>query len=434
MSKAGERIEALLRLHPKGFDLSLGRIRRLLSVLGDPQNKLPPVIHVAGTNGKGSTIAFLRAIFEAAGLRVHVDTSPHLVSWHERFRLSGKLVSDEVLSDAIDRVAEANKGEAITVFELLTAVMFVLFAEEDADVALVEVGLGGRFDCTNVMDEVALSVISMVGMDHEAWLGDTLGKIAFEKAGIIKKMTPVIIGNQDSEALEVIEQQADKMRAPASIYGQHFHASEEHGRMVWQGEDRLLDLPLPGLFGNHQVENAATAIMAAITFAEGQNIKLNQNHIAQGLKNVSWPARMQHLRRGKLVDVAPQDAEIWLDGGHNPAAGAVIVEYIQDLNTRDPRPLILIAGMLDTKDASGFLTYFRAIADCAVAIPVLTSEAGIPAEKLASILKQAGFIPKWAPSLENAVASISESRPRVLITGSLYVAGDALAANGTPPS
>lgn len=433
MSLAAERIEALLRLHPKGFDLSLDRIRRLLAQLDNPQNRIPPVIHVAGTNGKGSTLAFLRAILEAAGLAVHVDTSPHLVSWHERYRLSGKIVSDEKLSDAIDRVANANNGAAITVFELLTAVMFVLFSEEKADVSLVEVGLGGRFDCTNVMDEVALAVITMVAMDHEAWLGDTLAKIAFEKAGIIKQMTPVVVGNQADEALEVIERQAAKLRAPASVFGQHFQAHIERDRMVWQGEDRLLDLPLPGLLGEHQIDNAATAIAAAIAFCERQNITLNQEHISEGLRNVDWPARLQRLKTGKLVDAAPDGAEIWLDGGHNPAAGAVISKHIQELNSKDPRPLIVITGMLDTKDAGGFLSHFAPLAERAIAIPVLSSDAGIAPQELKTILEREGFLAKCAPSVAESVASITERRPRILITGSLYVAGDTLAANGTPP-
>ena len=267
-SEAGYEIEKLLALHPKGFDLSLDRITRLLAALGNPQDRLPPVIHVAGTNGKGSATAFSRAILEAAGLSVHVHTSPHLVNWHERYRLGvkggkGKLVSDPVLADAVRRVAEANGGEKITVFEILTAVTFVLFAEHPADVAIIEVGLGGRFDATNVIARPAVSVVMPISLDHQAYLGDRVELIAAEKAGIMKRGCPVVIGQQEEEAArDVLVSTAERLGCPMFVYGQDFMAHEEFGRLVYQDEGGLADLPLPKLPGRHQYANAAAAIRA----------------------------------------------------------------------------------------------------------------------------------------------------------------------------
>ncbi len=422
-----------MRLHPKGFDLSLGRITALLSKLGDPHLSLPPVIHVAGTNGKGSTVAFTRAILEAAGLRVHVDTSPHLVNWHERYRLAGTLVSDEELAATVEEVALANDGQAITVFEILTAVAFLLFARHPADATLIEVGLGGRFDCTNVMEDVAVSVITPVSMDHEAFLGDTLAKIAFEKAGIIRKATPVIVGLQADAALEVIERHAAKMRAPVSVQGQDFSALLDQGRMVWQGEDRLIDLPRPRLFGAHQIDNAATAIAACLAFAERTGHAVSSEALAQGISSADWPARMQRLTGGRLFEFAPQGADIWIDGGHNPAAGVALANALTELAVRDPRPVHLICGMLDTKDAAGFMEPLRSAATSASAVTVRSSDAGVPAEKLCVTMHGAGLDVRVAVSLEDALSQATTVQPRIIIAGSLYLAGEALAANGTPP-
>ena len=432
---AAERIEALMQIHPKGFDLSLGRIRDLLEKLDNPQDKLPPVIHVAGTNGKGSTIAFSRAILEAAGLRVHVDTSPHLVNWHERFRLAGTLVEDAVLSDAIHRVAEANDNQPITVFEILTAVAFLLFSEHPADACLVEVGLGGRFDSTNVVDKTDISVITPVSLDHEAFLGDTLAKIAFEKAGIIKSGVPVIIGAQEDEALDVIVRQAARNRASTQIAGQTYSAMRENGRLVYQDENALLDLALPRLAGEHQIDNAATAIAACRLFCEVRNFRLTNAMIEEGLQTAQWPARMQHLTHGTLIEAIPETCDVWLDGGHNPSAGAMAAQFLSDLEELDPRPLTMICGMLDTKDTGGYFAQFETIAERVITVPILSSEAGVDPETLADQAENAGLPAVAAPSLKQALHMIDGSEPnRILICGSLYLAGDMLDQNGTPPT
>ena len=432
---AAERIEALMQIHPKGFDLSLGRIRDLLEKLDNPQDKLPPVIHVAGTNGKGSTIAFTRAILEAAGLRVHVDTSPHLVNWHERFRIAGTLVEDAVLSHAIDRVAKANDNQPITVFEILTAVAFLLFSEHPADACLVEVGLGGRFDSTNVIDKTDISVITPVSLDHEAFLGDTLAKIAFEKAGIIKPGVPVIVGQQEDEALDVIVRQAARNRASTQIASQSYSALRENGRLVYQDEHALLDLALPRLAGEHQIDNAATAIAASRLFCEIRNFRLTNAMIEKGLQTAQWPARMQHLTHGVLIEAIPETCDVWLDGGHNPSAGAMAAQFLSDLEERDPRPLTMICGMLNTKDTGGYFAQFETIAERVITVPVLSSDAGVEPETLADQAENAGLPAVAASSLKQALHMVDGSEPnRILICGSLYLAGDMLEQNRTPPT
>lgn len=303
---ADRQIEHLMTLHPKGFDLSLERISRLLERLGNPQDRLPPVIHIAGTNGKGSAAAFSRALLEAAGYRVHVHTSPHLVNWHERYRLAaeggGKFVADDVLADAIGRVADANRGETITVFEILTAVTFLLFSEHPADAAIIEVGLGGRFDATNVIKKPAVSVIMPVSLDHEAYLGDRVELIAAEKAGIIKPGCPVIVGAQESDtAREVLVETAERLGCPVTVYGQDFVAAEEHGRLIYQAQDGLMDLMPPRLPGRHQFANAAAAIAAV----RAAGFELGERAADKAMTTVSWPGRMQRLPQGKLTDLAP---------------------------------------------------------------------------------------------------------------------------------
>ena len=439
MTSAASRIEALMKIHPKGYDLSLDRIENLLKNLGSPQDKLPPIIHVAGTNGKGSTIAFTRAILEAAGLSVHVHTSPHLVNWPERYRLGqkdgpGKLTPDDALSDAIRRVAEVNAGQPITVFEVLTAVSFVLFSEHPADVCLIEVGLGGRLDCTNVMKETALTIITPISIDHEAYLGDTLAKIAFEKAGIIKRKTPLVVGSQESEALAVIEQQAARNLAPAFFSGEHYSAMRENGRMVFQNEDCLMDLSLPKLPGDHQVSNAATAIEACLQFCLTHDLELNEAAIEQGLQTVNWPGRMQKMPEGKLTSSLSSDVEIWLDGGHNPGAAAMVSKHMADLEERDPRPLVLICGMLDTKDPTGYFNEFASLAERVFTVPIQSSDAGVPADKLARLAAESDLQSQATASLEEAISLATKNSPvRILICGSLYLVGDALEQNNTPP-
>jgi len=439
MSKAARLIERLSELHPKGFDLSLDRIRRLLAPLGNPQERMPPIIHIAGTNGKGSASAFCRALLEAAGLNVHVHTSPHLVNWHERYRIAapggGRLVEDDVLAEVLQRVADANAGEKITVFELLTAAMFLLFTEHPADAAILEVGLGGRFDATNIIPRPAVSLIMPVSLDHQAFLGDRVELIAAEKAGIIKPGAPVVIGYQEWEgARDVLIETAERLGCPLKVYGQDFLAFEESGRLVYQDEDGLLDLPLPRLRGRHQLANAAAAIAAVK--AAGFHISLAAAQAA--MQSVNWPARLQQLASGPLVDLAPEGSEIWLDGGHNPDAAVVIAEALAGVEERHPRQLILITGMINTKDQAGYFRAFHGMARHVYTVPITSSEAGVSPDALASQAMEAGLPAEPISSVANALSLLKESwddetPPRILICGSLYLAGDVLAANDMAP-
>ncbi|WP_007199525.1 bifunctional folylpolyglutamate synthase/dihydrofolate synthase [Hoeflea phototrophica] len=440
VSATEQEINALMALHPKGFDLSLGRITRLLERLGNPHQRLPPVIHIAGTNGKGSTGAFCRAILEAHGLTAHVHTSPHLVNWHERYRLGaeggGQLVSDDVLADAVRRVAEANQGETITVFEILTAVMFVLFSEHPADVAIIEVGLGGRFDATNVISNPAVALIMSISLDHQAYLGDRVELIAAEKGGIIKADVPVVIGAQTEEAAcDVLISIAERLRCPVSVYGQDYFAQEENGRLAYQDEEELIDLPLPRLAGRHQQSNAAAAIRAL----KAAGFELDDTAIAKGLTQVSWPGRLERLPQGRLAEATMEGVELWIDGGHNPGAGKVIAEAMANLEERDSRPLFLITGMINTKDPVGYFEAFVGMARHVFAVPVPASDASIDPELMADAADEAGLTAESAESVEAAIDAVTrnwnrlEPAPRILIGGSLYLLGDVLERNGTPP-
>jgi dihydrofolate synthase/folylpolyglutamate synthase len=426
----------LLALHPKRIDLSLGRIQRLLAGLGHPEQRLPPVIHVAGTNGKGSTVAFARAILEAAGKRAHVYTSPNLVRLNERFRIArtggGKFVEDDELADVLSE-CEAKNGDApITVFEIETAAAFLLFTRHPADFLLLEVGLGGRLDATNVMDKPLASVITRVSLDHRDFLGDTIESIAAEKAGILKPGVPAVIASQTRQALAVIERQAARVKAPLSIAGENWTATEERGRLVYQDDDGLLDLPAPRLYGRHQFENAGTAIA---TLRIG-GLKLPPAAFEQGMLRVDWPARMQRLSQGRLAPLLPAESELWLDGGHNADGGRAIAAALADLEERVSRPLILIVGMLSTKDAEGFLRNFTGLARRVITVPIHQDKALQPAA-LADIARGIGIPALARDDVESALVTIGKLElapaPRVLITGSLYLAGEVLDANGTPP-
>ena len=426
-------LERMLALHPKKIDLSLGRLEALLARLGDPQLALPPVIHVAGTNGKGSTVAFMRAVLEAAGRKVHVYTSPHLVRFHERIRLAGRLVDEARLTAALEECERVNDGAPITLFEMTTAVAFKLFHETPADVLLLEVGLGGRFDATNVIAKPALAVITPVSIDHPEFLGSTLAGIAFEKAGIIKPRIPVVVAAQEDEARAVIERQAEKLRAPILIGAQDFTAREEHGRLVYQDETGLLDLPLPRLAGRHQLQNAATAIAALRQF----DPSLPDAAFEAGMLRVEWPARLQRLASGPLVALAPKGAEVWLDGGHNVAGGRVLGEAMADLESRASRPLVIVCGTLATKDTAGFLSAFRGLAQQVYAVPIPGEHAGRPPQEVAAAALKAGLSAQCADGVADALAQIAaqswDRTPRILIAGSLYLAGQVLEANGSAP-
>jgi dihydrofolate synthase/folylpolyglutamate synthase len=428
-------IARLLTLHPKRIDLSLDRVVRLLDRLGHPERNIPPVIHVAGTNGKGSTVAFMRAVLEAAGKSVHVYTSPHLVRFNERFRLGapsgGRLVGDEALAEALVECEQANGSEPITVFEIETAAAFLLFSRSPADVTLLEVGLGGRLDATNVIEQPLACAITPVSMDHLEFLGDTLEKIAAEKAAILKRGVPGVIAPQTDAALAVIERQAQRVHALLHVASQHWHVHGEGGRLVYQDDDGLLDLPLPKLSGRHQIDNAGTAI--ATLRAAGLALPIGA---FDAIAKADWPARMQLLSQGRLKALAPEN-ELWLDGGHNAEGSRVIAAALGDLEERVPRPLVVIVGMLSTKDNAGFLRNFSGIARRVIAVPIPRQEKSVPAESLADLARGVGIPAESRDSLEAGLAAVGRlgllPAPRILITGSLYLAGEVLAQNGTPP-
>ncbi len=433
MSSIDATLARVLALHPKRIDLSLDRIERLLARLGHPEKSLPPVIHVAGTNGKGSTIAFMRAILEAAGKTVHVYTSPHLVRFNERFRLGGALVSDDKLAAALSECERANDGAPITVFEIITAAGFVLFARHPADILLLEVGLGGRLDATNVIERPLATVITPIAHDHAEFLGETIEAIAAEKAGILKRGVPAVIAAQPQAALSVIERIAAQTRAPLRVFGEHWIVSEERGRLVYQDDDGLIDLPPPRLAGRHQFVNAGAAIAAL----RAANLSIAPVAFESGLLKADWPARMQRLTQGSLAALAPKGAELWLDGGHNPDGGRAIAAALADLEERVSRPFILIVGMLTTKDCEGFLQNFAGLARLLVAVPIPNQDKSMPPDDIRSIAMRIGIPSQVAPSVEVALATIGklalDREPRILIAGSLYLAGQVLEANGTLP-
>ena len=415
-------LERMMALHPKIIDLTLGRMLRLLAALGNPQDKLPPVIHIAGTNGKGSTQAMIRAGLEAAGKTVHAYTSPHLARFHERIRLAGELISEDALTAVLDECYAANGGENITYFEITTCAALLAFSRTPADYTLLEVGLGGRLDATNVITNPAATVITPVELDHQQYLGETLPEIAGEKAGIIKRRVPCIVGPQQEDGLAVIEAVAARNMAPLSVYGQHWHASREAGRMIYQDEQGLLDLPLPILPGLHQVQNAGGAI--ATLRALGFDAAACEGAVT----NAQWPARMQRLKTGPLVKAAGQ-AELWLDGGHNPAAGVALATVLDEL----PKvPTYLICGMLNTKDIKGYLRPLAPHVTALHAVSIPGEAATLPAATTAQAAQAVGMTAAEAPDVATALQSIIGQDPqaRVLICGSLYLAGNILRSNG----
>jgi dihydrofolate synthase/folylpolyglutamate synthase len=419
-------IQRLRANHPSLIDLSTGRVQRLLAALGHPERRLPPVIHVAGTNGKGSTLAYLRAIAEAAGLKVHALTSPHLVRFAERIRVAGELISDERLAELIDVLEAANAGEPISFFEIATVLAFEAFARTPADLCLIEVGLGGRFDATNVFDAPAVSVITPVDYDHLELLGPELAKIAWEKAGIIKRGRPVVVARQIDEALEAIEREADALAAPMLLMGRDFDAWEERGRLLVQMPDRLLDLPPPSLFGGHQFANAGLAVAAALTFDR----TLSEDAVGRGVAEAAWPARFQRLTKGPLAELAKaRGADLWLDGGHNPHAGQALAEAASRLVDRDPRPLALVVGMFARKDARGFFLPFAEMRPRIFATTFESPNAAA-AEELVQAAQAAGLEAQTRPDVVAAVEaalSVDGPAPHVLVCGGLHFAGEVLA-------
>jgi dihydrofolate synthase/folylpolyglutamate synthase len=428
-------LDRLKALHPRVIDLSLGRIERLLAKLGNPERKLPPVIHVAGTNGKGSTCAYLRAMLEAAGRRVHVYTSPHLVRFHERIRLNGALIGEDHLARILAECEAANGEEPITFFEITTVAAFLAFSRTPSDAVVLEVGLGGRLDATNVIKRPAMTIITPVDMDHQDYLGDTIEKIAGEKAGILKRGVPAVIGPQTDEGREAIEARASAIGAPLAIWGQDFHAHEEHKRMVFQDELGLMDVPLPRLPGSHQIANAAMALCA---LRKLDWMRIPDAALEKGLSTVAWPARMQRLTQGPLLEDIPPKAELWLDGGHNPHAARAVAQALADFEERAPKPIYLICGMLTTKDAAGFFEAFKGLARHVSTISIPGEANAFGAGALYDIARRCGLDADPAGSVEDAIHQIAararnahpSEPPRIFICGSLYLAGQILRDHG----
>lgn len=423
MPVSSDRLLArMLELHPKLIDLTLDRVHRLLEATGHPERALPPVIHVAGTNGKGSTLAMIRVGLEAGGETCHVYTSPHLARFHERIRLAGTLIAEDALSQILDDCLAANGSTPITFFEITTVAAFLAFARTPADWTLLEVGLGGRLDATNVIDTPRLTIITPVDLDHQQFLGETVAAIAGEKAGILKRGVPCVVAPQHEDALEVIEARAAKLGAPLLVHGQHWHVTTEHGRLVYQDEDGLLDLPLPVLPGPHQVQNAGTALAALRALGKGDAAA------EAAMTRAEWPARMQRLRHGPLVEAAGS-CELWLDGGHNPAGGRAVAATLRGMPSR---PTHLVCGMLGTKDVQGYLAPLAQVADSLTAVTIPDSDATLPADVTAGHARAVGLPAATAETTLAAVTQLAAAHPgaRLLICGSLYLAGDVLKENG----
>jgi dihydrofolate synthase / folylpolyglutamate synthase len=412
----------MMSLHPKVIDLTLDRVHRLLAALDHPEKSLPPVIHIAGTNGKGSTQAMIRAGLEAEGALVHAYTSPHLARFHERIRLAGSLISEPALAALLDEAVAANGPDPITFFEITTVAALLAFARTKADYTLLEVGLGGRLDATNVIDRPALTVITPVSIDHQQYLGDTLPEIAGEKSGILKRGVPCIVGPQEAAGLDVIEARATKLGVPLFIYGQHWHTSQEAGRMIYQDENGLLDLPLPSLLGAHQITNAGAAIAALRYFGKSSAA------CEAAVTRPEWPARMQRLRQGPLVDAAPE-IELWLDGGHNPAGGQAIGATLAAM---PKRPSYLICGMLNTKDIKAYLYPLASHIQALHAISIPNEINTLSAENTRDAAISVGMRATAEADVMAALNSIKaqDANARVLICGSLYLAGMILRENG----
>ncbi|KUP92995.1 bifunctional folylpolyglutamate synthase/dihydrofolate synthase [Tritonibacter horizontis] len=412
----------MMALHPKIIDLTLDRVWRLLAALDNPQDKLPPVIHIAGTNGKGSTQAMIRAGLEAAGKSVHAYTSPHLARFHERIRLAGTLITEDHLTQVLDDCYAANDGDTITYFEITTVAGLLAFSRQAADFTLLEVGLGGRLDATNVVTP-AVSVITPVSIDHEQYLGNTLAKIAAEKAGIIKRGVPVVVGPQPDEAMEVIEATAQRLGAPLIAYGQDWHVSTERGRLVYQDDRGLLDLPRPALIGAHQVQNAGAALAVL------RHLDAGEAACEAAMTDAEWSARMQRLKSGPLVEATAGRGELWLDGGHNAAAGLALASVLAELPAR---PTHLICGMLNTKDVTGYLRPLAGVARSLTAVSIPGEAATLSAEETEAAAKSVGLEAYMAASVIEALRAILARDPdcRVLICGSLYLAGAVLRENG----
>jgi len=429
LSRTDIILKRLLKLHPKLIDLTLDRVERLLDDLGRPQDRLPPTIHVAGTNGKCSVIAFLRASLEAAGHATHVYTSPHLVRFNERIRLAGDLVETRRLNSALEHCEAVNDGRPITYFEITTAAALMLFAEDPADYLLLETGLGGRLDATNVVARPLGTIITPISIDHTSFLGDTIESIAAEKAGILKPGSPAVIGRQRDEARDVIEARCAALGIVPFVAGRDFDGYAQAGRLVYQDNSRLDDLPLPRLIGAHQVDNAVLAA-AAIRHL---GLPVDESALGEGLKSARAPARLSRLDE-PLAALLPRGSELWLDGAHNPAGAEALTRALADMNERRSMPLSVIAGMMGGKAAGEFFRFFRGLANQIVTVPIPGESGALPAGPLAQTARAAGLEARAARGVPSALRSIGGTRARrVVICGSLYLAGSVLKLSKTPP-
>ncbi|MCP4330413.1 MAG: bifunctional folylpolyglutamate synthase/dihydrofolate synthase [Alphaproteobacteria bacterium] len=419
-------LDRLLALHPKIIDLSLDRVHRLLDALDNPHHHLPPVVHVSGTNGKGSVLAYLRAILSAAGYRVHVYTSPHLVRFNERIVLAGTTIEDEYLIELLDEAERANFDQPITFFEITTIAAMLGFARNPADILLLETGLGGRLDATNVIDRPALTALTPVSLDHQQYLGDTLTQIAAEKAGILKPGVTAVIGPQPAEVLSLIDDRAAMLGAPVSAYGRDWTVSEAGPGFRFDGSEWRLSLPSPALPGGHQIANAATAI-ACLEHLPAFTVPATA--IRQGLSQTVWPGRLQRLDHGPLVGTLPPGWALWLDGGHNEDAARALVGTLVRWNDC---PLDLVVGMIDSKDPRAFLAPFAKIARRAYAVTIPGQSAAIAADDLVRAAADCGLEAAPAATVADAVRGLvaaNDTPARILICGSLYLAGAVLGEN-----
>jgi len=424
-----QALKRALELHPRSIDLSLDRIQRLLGEIGNPEAKLPRPVLIAGTNGKGSVVAIMRAILEAAGFRVHVYTSPHLVHFRERIRIAGKLITDKALGALLEECEAANAGKEITFFEFTTAAAMLAFAREPADVSLIEVGLGGRFDATNVVTPVA-TAITPIGLDHQHFLGNSIAKIAAEKAGILKRGVPAVIGPQVTAALEVIQQAAEKIGAPILSFNREWSArrsARDPARMDYSFGSERQDLPAPALAGRHQIHNAGIALTLLQQLGA---LEIPEPALRAGLDWVQWPARLQRLDGNEISSLLPDKSEVWLDGFHNPQAAKSIARFMAS-RLAEERPFYFICGVLEGKDAAGILKCFRAMTDEVFAVGIPGAESALPAGRLAAEASAAGFRGRPMKDVLSAVRKIGDvadpdNPPVILIGGSLYLAGAVL--------
>jgi dihydrofolate synthase/folylpolyglutamate synthase len=425
-------LERVTRLHPRSIDLGLERIARLLAALGSPERRLPPIVHVAGTNGKGSLIAYLRAMAEAAGYRVHVYTSPHLVRFNERIRLAGRLIEDDELDAVLSDCERANEEQPITFFEITTAAAYLAFSRVPADLALIEVGMGGRYDATNVI-EPALAAITPIGYDHTGFLGDRLERIAGEKAGILKAAVPAVVGRQRDVSAEVIAARAVKLAAPLFRLGREWQVTPTAAGFRYESDMLAIDFPAPALVGAHQIDNAASAV-ACIERLRSATFAIDDHAIARGLTTVEWPARLQKLGRGPLAEALPPGSELWLDGGHNEDCGFALAGMAADWAKEPaPLPLYLVFGMLTSKDAAGFLRPLARYARAARAVPLPEGHSAYTPQEACAKAAEVGLDCAAATDIGAALEDLLATQPapmRILICGSLYLAGAVLERNG----